>query len=389
MSAPVVGDSTPDTPYIAVDRDGVERNIAAMQERIDASGATLRPHIKTHKIPALAHRQLAVGARGITCAKVSEAEIFAGAGVDDIFLAYPIVGSSRARRTVRLAERIRLICGVDGETGSRTLARAAEESGIRLPVRLEIDTGLGRSGVAPSAAVATARSIASFPSLLLEGIFTFRGSLAFGAGEVTAERVAAGIFDGRGRFTDDRPSAGREEGAIMVTVAEMIRRAGVPVPSVSVGSTPTAVHAASVRGVTEVRPGTYIFHDRMQVVHNVCAPDEVAATIRSSVVSVRPGSHIVIDAGSKVLGGDAAPGRAPHHFDGYGYLVEAPNLTVQRLSEEHGVISLDGNAPFAVGDIVTVVPNHICTCINLQNAVYQCNNDRWERLPVAARGAVQ
>ena len=378
----------PETPFIAIDGNRVERNIVAMQKRITSSDVALRPHIKTHKTPAVAHRQIAAGAQGITCAKLTEAEIFADAGVDDIFLAYPIVGEARALRAVNLAARIRLVCGVDSETGARFLATAAAKAGIRLPVRLEIDTGLGRSGVTPSCAVTAAQMIATFPSLTLEGIFTFRGALVLGEGEITSEAVTSGAFDRRGEHTEDLPTAGREEGALMVTVARMIRRADVPIVSVSVGSTPTAVYAASVPGVTEVRPGTYVYHDRMQLVHNVCTAAEIAATIRASVVSVRDGSHMVIDAGSKVLGGDAAPGGPPHHFTGYGYVEEAPELTVDRLWEEHGVIPLTASHSYAVGDTISIIPNHICTCINLQNAVFQRHDDRWERIPVAARGAV-
>src|SRR5262249_13893220 len=249
------------TPAVLVDLDVVDRNIAAMQSRANASGVKLRPHAKTHKAPLIGRMQIAAGPRGLTPAKVSEAEVFARAGFDDIFLGYPIVGADKARRLLPLAERIHIAVGADSEEGARSLGEVFHAAGRRLPVRLKIDCGNHRVGVAPERAAETARRLADLPGIAFEGLFT-HGGQAYG-GETAAE--LGGLGRGEGRTT--------------VETAEAVRAAGLPVAEVSLGSTPTAAAAVRERGVTECRPGTYVFNDFSQVSLGVCRPEDCGLTV--------------------------------------------------------------------------------------------------------------
>jgi D-serine deaminase-like pyridoxal phosphate-dependent protein len=240
------GDKTPEIPHLLIDRARTARNIEKMAAIAESSGVALRPHVKTHKIPAIARTQVEAGAAGITVAKVSEAQVMADAGLEDIFIAYPLVSDSKIRRAVELGRRVNLIVGVDSLEGARRLSKAAEDR--VLEVRLEVDTGLRRTGVPRDEALELASSIASLENLDLTGIYTYRGYV---------------LEDGSPTF--NLKSVGLEEGRIMVSLADRMRERGIGVRDVSLGSTPTAEHAAEVEGVTEIRPGTYVFYDRMQV----------------------------------------------------------------------------------------------------------------------------
>ncbi len=340
-----------DTPCLMVDEAVLEENIRRMAERVRSLGVRLRPHVKTHKIPELAKRQLAAGAVGITVAKVGEAEVMAAAGIDDIFIAYPLVTLSKIERALELAQNRRILFGVDSLEGARMLAAAAVERGTRAEARLEIDTGMRRTGVAETEAEETAAAIARLEGIKLSGIFTFRGSLL------------------EGRPTLDRRAAGIDEGRRMVDLAERLRRRGIAVDEVSVGSTPTAEFAGSVRGVTEVRPGTYIFNDRMQVAYGACPADACALSVLVTVISTPGPDRIVVDGGSKCFATDAPPGTAPLDLVGFGEVLGRPGLTLTRMSEEHGVIELTGGERFAIGDTLRIIPNHVCTTVNLHDSL--------------------
>ena len=235
------------TPAVLIDLDILACNIANMQERARAAGVKLRPHAKTHKSPEVGRMQIAAGASGLTLAKTSEAEVFAAHGFDDIFLGYPIFGADKARRLLALADRVRLAVGVDSVEGARSLGDVFHAAGRRLDVRLKIDSGFRRVGVRPEDAVAMARRIAELPGVALAGIFTHAGH---GYGGPTPEDVAR---------------TGGEEGRIVVEAAEAVRAAGLPVEDVSLGSTPTVRAGMVVAGVTECRPGSYVYNDRSQV----------------------------------------------------------------------------------------------------------------------------
>ena len=356
-----------ETPVAVVDLDVLERNIARMADWAKRHGVRLRPHAKTHKAPAIGRLQLAAGASGLSLAKAGEAEVFADAGFDDIFIAYPSVGADKARRLLALADRIRLAVGVDSADGAATLAQAFAAAGRRLEVLLKIDVGYGRVGVAPEAAVELAGRIADLPGLRLRGVFTHAGHSYFGE---TPDAVAA---------------IGAAEGRILVEAAAAIRSAGLTADEVSVGSTPTARAVMSSHGVTECRPGNYVFHDASQVSLGTCSIDDCALSVLSTVVSAPAPGRAFLDAGSKTLSSDPLrplPG-------GYGWLLGTPSR-LKGLSEEHGWIEAGAGDAFRVGQRVRVLPNHACVVANLHDRLIAVRGERVEgEIEVSARGRVR
>jgi D-serine deaminase-like pyridoxal phosphate-dependent protein len=355
-----------ETPAVLVDLDRVERNVAAMAERARAAGVALRPHAKTHKVPEIGRLQRAAGASGLSVAKTSEAEVFAEAGFDDLFIAFPVVGADKGRRLLALADRVRLAVGVDSVEGARTLAAPFHAAGRTLDVLLKVDVGLHRVGVAPETAPEHARRIADVPGLRLRGIFTHAGH-AYG-GE-TPEAVAA---------------VGRSEGEILAAAGAALTRDGHGPLEVSVGSTPSARHAMTVPGVTECRPGNYVYHDASQVSLGTCGLEQCALTVLATVVSVPAPDRAVLDAGSKTLSSD--PLRP--HAAGFGWVLGTKSR-LARLSEEHGVIDIAPGDSFRVGQKVRVLPNHACVVSNLHDFVNVIRDERVvDRYRVAARGCV-
>jgi D-serine deaminase-like pyridoxal phosphate-dependent protein len=355
-----------ETPAPLVDIDVVERNIAGMAERARLSGVRLRPHAKTHKVLEIGRLQLRAGAAGLSLAKTGEAEVFAAAGFDDLFLAYPIVGAGKARRLLALAERVRLAVGVDSAEGARSLSEAFRAAGRRLDVRLKVDVGFHRVGVAPEQAARVAGEIAALPGLRLTGVFTH-------AGHSYLRETPASVAE-----------VGRAEGETLASVAEELRAARLPVEVVSVGSTPTARHAMAIAGVTECRPGNYVYHDASQVGLRTCAIEDCALTVLATVVSVPAPDRAVLDAGTKTLSSDPLrpqPG-------GYGWIL-GRRSRLERLSEEHGVMAVAEGESFRVGDRVRVLPNHACVVSNLHERVFVVRGERLEgEWRVAARGRV-
>lgn len=356
-----------DTPSLLVDLDRLEGNISRMAEVARSQGVALRPHVKTHKVPAIAKMQLAAGAVGITVAKVSEAEVMVANGVTDIFIAYPIVTPIKARRVAALVkEKARIIVGVESETGADVLSAAAQEAGVALEVRLEVNTGLNRCGVLAGETAGLAQYVCNRPGLVLEGIYTFRG----------------GSFPGSaGRSLVD---IGREEGDLMAALARELRGAGLAIHSVSVGSTPTAAYCG-VAGVTEIRPGTYVFNDNTEVILGVATREQVALSVLATVVSRQGPTQVTIDAGVKVFSGDVNP--ADLGLPGYGLAYDGADLVVARMNEEHGYTRHGASISLSVGDKVRLMPNHVCTSVNLSDELVGVRGDRVEVIwPVAARG---
>ena len=358
------------TPFLYVDLERMTTNIDMMAAAARDLGVRLRPHAKTHKVPEIARLQIAAGAAGITVSKVSEAEVFADAGFDDLFLAYEIVAPPQLQRLVRLAGSAQVRCAVDSREGAEALSRAATDAGIELQVMLEIDLGIGRTGVpAGAAARELAQRIAALPSLKLIGVYGFRGFRAFSEGAATRE------------------TWGRAEGEALVSAADGLRAVGLPIVEVSAGSTPTALPAGSVRGVTEIRPGQYLFGCANVVAQGAMRADEVALFARATVISRPADDRAVVDAGSKTLSADGPwePGR------GLGYLASDPTTRVVSLWEEHGVLGLGENArSLRVGDRVSIVPNHVCSAVNLHDRLVGVHDDRIEVVwKIAARGRLE
>jgi D-serine deaminase-like pyridoxal phosphate-dependent protein len=356
-----------ETPAVLVDLDVVERNVNAMADRARRHGVRLRPHAKTHKLPEIGRMQLAAGATGIALAKTSEAEVFARAGFDDIFIAYPVVGADKGRRLLEMSDRVRLAVGVDSEEGARTLSEAFGQARRTLDVMLKVDVGLHRAGVAPEAAVEVARRIVALPALRLRGVFTH-------AGHAYLEDTAQGVAE-----------VGRHEGRTLAATGRALREAGIEVEEVSVGSTPTAPHAMAEHGVTECRPGNYVYHDASQVGLGTCTIEDCAMTVLATVVSAPAADRAVLDAGSKTLSSDPLRPKA----GGYGWIL-GRRSRIDRLSEEHGVVRIEPGETLRVGERVRVLPNHACVVSNLHDVLVGVRGERVEaELAVAARGRVR
>ncbi|MFI5006522.1 MAG: alanine racemase [Solirubrobacterales bacterium] len=355
------------TPAILVDLDVLERNVQRMAARAKAAGVRLRPHAKTHKSVVIGAMQRAAGAAGLSLAKTSEAEVFVTAGFDDLFLAFPVVGADKGRRLLDLSERARIAVGVDSVEGGQTLAGIFHQAGRKLDVLIKVDVGLHRVGVAPEHALDLARAITDVPGLRLRGIFTHAGHGYLAESQDGVQKVA------------------QDEGETLGRVAAELRAAGIPVEEVSVGSTPTAARAMTVPGVTECRPGNYVFHDASQVGLGTCAIEDCALTILATVVSVPARDRAVVDAGSKTLSNDPLRPRA----GGHGWVL-GKKSRLKSLSEEHGAIDVVTGDAFRVGERVRILPNHACVVANLHDRLLGVQGDRVEAvIDVTARGRIE
>jgi len=362
-------DTAFDTPGLVVSEDILHKNIAEMAAFAKSVGVNLRPHIKTHKTPQITRLQLAAGAIGITCAKVGEAEVMVEqAGVQDVLIAYPTIGEEKFRRIVALLERARIIVAVDSIDAAKAMSRSMAKYDRVLDVSIEVNTGQNRSGKkAGDEAVNFALEIARLPNLRIQGIMTHEGQInPLPPGELEIGALAAG--------------------RTMVEIAERIRAHGIELPTVSVGSTPAAIYTPTVPGITEMRPGTYVFNDNSTFRHGRIGVAQCAARHVATVVSRQSRTHAVLDTGQKSLGMDKS---ASH--PGHGYIVGHPNVTITTLSEEHGVCEVpEDEANFEVGDRVEVIPNHICPTVNLMDELFIARNgkivDTWT---IAARGKVR
>lgn len=359
-----------ETPCLVIDAGQAGRNIVRMQAAADEAGCKLRPHIKTHKMPFFARQQIAAGAGGITCAKISEAEVMAEGGCDDIFIAYPMVGAFRIRRAIALAGKIRrLILAVDSLEGAQLLEDAAARHGTVLEVRLEIDTGAGRTGVPAARAAKLAQAVSGMAHLKLTGIYTFK-SLVLG-----------------GQPTEDNELAADEEGRMMAAAAAAIRQAGVAVTDISAGSTPTGIAVARTGQVNEIRPGTYIFNDYMVTKERAAEPDEIAVRFYATVVSCQHPDYAVIDGGTKCFPTDIVPNQPPYCYPGYAVVEGDDNLRLSRMNEEHGIVTaVNGTTGLHVGQVISLIPVHVCTAVNMQTSVYLLEHGELRKQRVDARG---
>jgi len=346
-----------ETPAVTVHLDIMEDNIRRVQAHLQRHGIANRPHIKTHKIPALGKLQMQAGAVGITCQKLGEVEVFTDAGVaDDVLLTFNIVGDAKTDRLMALTRRLkRLAVVLDNEAVARGLSEAGVRHGLDVRFLVVCDTVMGRNGVqSPEAALYLARAAMKLPRMQFEGIMTF-------------------------------PIRQPQSYQFFEEALTLFKRAGIPVPVVSGGGTPAIFKAQEFPMLTEHRAGTYIYNDVMTVASGTATWDNCSMRVRATVVSRPTETRAVIDAGTKVLTSDQ------YTVKGYGHVLEYPEAVIPHLSEEHGVIDLAGcrERP-AVGDIVHVVPNHCCVVSNMVDEVYGVRGDRVEvTWPVAARGTVR
>jgi len=353
-----------DTPALVVDLDVVERNAARLAEELGARGATLRPHAKTHKSLAIGRIQLDHGAAGLTVGTLGEAEVFADGGFDDLFIAYPIwaVGAKAARlRALHERRDLRLAVGLDSIEGARRLAAAVEDGPRPLRVLVELDPGNLRTGVGPERAAELATAARQL-GLEVAGLFT-HGGHAY-------------------RGSDAIAGAAADEVATLTAGAAALREIGIEPEVLSAGSTPTAIGAATAP-VTEIRAGTYILGDRQQAALGAIPADGVAVAVAATVVSDAVSGQVVVDAGAKSLTKDVAP-----HLEGHGLLPAYPEAIVERVSDYHGVVRIPDGAPRPrLGEVVAIVPNHVCPVVDLFDSFIATRSGaivgRW---PVDARG---
>lgn len=358
-----------ETPAVVVDLDVMERNLSHVADYCRAHRLLLRPHTKTHKIPELAKRQIASGATGITVAKTSEAEVMLAAGINDILIAYPIVGAEKTERLARLAERAKIRVSLDSEEAARSISAAAAKQGTTIGVLVEMDVGFHRCGISDENDLVTlARKINDLPAIDFKGLMFFPGHF--------------------GVTPDERATLRAQVNEFLERSVAAFERAGVSLEVVSGGSTPTAYEGGAFYGVNEMRPGTYIFNDRNTVAISAASLSDCALSVIVTVVSTAVSGHAVVDGGSKTFsydrfqGGDGA---------GYGIVLEDPSAEVERFSEEHGHLNISrSERKYRVGDRLSIIPNHVCTTVNMHDEIYGVRGGQVEEVwRVAGRGKVR
>lgn len=341
-----------DTPALVIDLDRMEANINRVQAYCDTHGLALRPHIKTHKIPAIAHKQLEAGAAGIACQKLGEAEVMLAAGIYDILLPYNIVGPTKLERLARLASQATMSVSVDAEVTAREMARVMAAEGVNVGVFVELESTNERAGVTtPEEAVRLAGLITDLPGL------TWQGVLIYPSNAANIPKLEA--------------------------ACRALEAAGLRPPVVSGGGSPGMAHLHEIPWITEVRVGTYVFQDMIGVRAGYFNLEDCAVTLLCTVVSAPTPNRVILDGGSKTL---TVEGYTPH-----GHIVEFPEAKIYGLNEEHAYTNVaDCPVKPVIGDRVRIIPNHVCVAVNMHNVAYGVRGDRVETIwPVAARGLVQ
>jgi D-serine deaminase-like pyridoxal phosphate-dependent protein len=358
------------TPAVLIDKAKALRNLDRMQAEVNARGIRLRPHSKTHKSPLIARWQIERGAAGICCAKLGEAEVFAGAGFADIRLPYPI-NPSNADRVIALLDRTRLSFIVDHPAVAKQWSEAMTRAGRQVDVLVKVDVGFHRCGIDPGAgdAVEMIRAVAALPGLRFKGLLSHAGHAYHAHSE------------------EELRSMAERESTTMRALADRCRQAGVTVEEISAGATPPARFSIQQDGFTEYRPGNYVYFDRTQAALGAATLDDCALTVLATVVSKPARDRVVFDSGSKTLTNDGARGFTP--APGFGVVVGHGNLLIERLSEEHATVkAVDGSTTLEPGDRVRIIPNHSCVVSNLVDQAWMVEGTAVEPLPIAARGRI-
>ena len=358
-----------DTPAVTIRLDIMEDNIRRVQQHLSKHGIANRPHIKTHKIPALGKLQMQAGAIGITCQKLGEVEVFADAGVaDDVLLTFNIVGEAKTERLMALSKRLkRLAVVLDNEVVAKGLSAAGRRHAREVPFLIECDTGMGRNGVqTPQQALDLAKAAIKLPGMRFEGLMTFPLRPP-GASLTNPKMSAPGSL------------------AFFRAALELFKQAGIPVPVVSGGGTPAVFSVQDYPMLTEHRAGTYLFCDVMTVAAGAATWDDCAMRVRATVVSRPTDTRAVFDCGTKVLTSDL------YTVTGHGHVMEYPEAVIPHLSEEHGVIDLSKcTRKPEIGETIHVVPNHCCVVSNMVDELYGVRAGKVETTwKVAARGSVR
>lgn len=354
-----------ETPAVVVDLDIVARNIRTMLQNAEKCGLKHRPHIKTHRCSELAHMQIDAGCSGITAAKLGEAEVMAKAGIEDIFVAYPIIGADKIARLLSLAKKIHIITAVNSLQGAQAISEAFEKAGLVHEVLIEVDGGLCRGGVQPGEpTLRFAQQIADLPGITIKGLMYY-GGLVYDSHNIQEIEQYA-----------------KKENDELYETAQLLRNAGIEVDICSAGSSFTGKTPEYLKDITEIRSGHYIFNDCGQIDVGLVTPKDCALMVIATVVA-KADDHIVIaDVGTKNLTSDSC-----HHRKGYGYVLEHPEVEIYNLNEEHAFLRTARNNPLQIGDKIAIIPNHACVVSNLVDEVYAFSGEKFSHmLKIDARG---
>ena len=359
-----------ETPALLIDLDRMENNLCRAARYAKEHELRLRPHTKTHKIPAIGRKQIELGAVGLTVAKVGEAEVMLSSGTPDLLVAYPVIGGSKLGRLTEVARQTKVTVALDSIQAARQLSDAARAAQVTIGVLVEADVGMRRCGVAIGEELLTlARGVARLgPHLSLEGVAFYPGHIR------AADEESRKLLD--------------ELAADVTRIVEDFHQAGLPLNILSAGSTPLLYQSHEFPGVTEIRPGTYVFNDINCVRSGEAAWEDCAVTIMTTVVSnARPG-YVMVDGGSKTFSSDRLAGSAEVSF---GYVVEAPEAIVYSQNEEHGYVDVRKcGREFQIGDRLRIIPNHVCVAMNLHEQVYGIRGEKVEQIwRVEGRGKLQ
>jgi len=358
-----------DTPAVVIDLDVMDQNLLRMSEYCRNHQINLRPHTKSHKIPELAKKQIENGAVGITVAKIGEAEVMLNAGITDILIAYPIVGVEKTKRLAGISDRADVTVSLDSEEAARGISAAASRQGTTVGILVEMDVGFGRCGlVNENDVLRLAQKISLLPGLEFRGLMFFPGHFVVSSEQRSTLRVQ--VNDQLDR------------------TLEAFERADLPVATVSGGSTPTGYESGLFRGVTEVRPGMYIFNDRNMVGIGAASVKDCALSVLVTVVSNSVSGRAIIDGGSKTFSSDRY---LAGDRKGFGILKEDAAAVLEQFSEEHGHLNIQhSDRSYLVGDRLTIIPNHVCSTVNMHDEIYGVRNDHVETVwQVSGRGKVR
>lgn len=353
-----------DTPFIGVDLDVMEQNINKMAELAGEANVKFRPHTKTHKSPYIAHKQIEAGAIGVTVATLGEAEVMADAGINDILIAFPLIGKRKLERFKRLLQRVNAIVSFDDILVAKGINDIGESLQRKLPVYIDIDTGLGRLGRSAEESVSHILEIGKLPYLNIIGLMSHTGHANKKESDEEILKIAI------------------EDASLMEqTRRSLVKKGLLSIREISIGSTVTARFIKEIPYATEMRPGTYVFNDCFVMSAGGITTKDCAVSIFATVISRPSKKRLIIDAGSKTLAADQ------FWHGGHGYIRNHNNLFIKSLSEEHGTVEVRGECDIAIGDVIQIIPNHVCPAINLADDLYGFRNGNIERvIPVSARG---
>jgi D-serine deaminase-like pyridoxal phosphate-dependent protein len=356
------------TPSLLVDVERCEANIRRVAAAFSAKGVGLRPHIKTSKCLEVVSRQRDAGTVGFTCSTPAEVEALGSAGFTGLLWAHQPVGVAKVGFAVEATTRWDVTLIADSLAVAGPLSAEAVRRGVEVRLLLDVDTGQHRTGVSPDVAVAVGRTIDDLPGLRVVGVLTHEGHLGgFGADRAGLETAGSGV------------------GSMLAGVAAGLRDAGVGCDIVSVGSTPGMTTSPYAMGVTEGRPGTYVYFDANQVRLGSATVDQCALTVLARVVSRQRDGHAIIDAGLKAMSSDSLSALV-----GAGLVCDAdatplPDVTFPTANEEHGFLGGPGVDRLAVGDLVRIIPNHACGTTNMWSRLHALSADAVDVWPIVAR----